>query len=476
MIECLISWIIILVSAYLWGSVWLDKLAKVSTRLSDSDKMENVCWRTDDCIIAGMCMLTVYAQAFSIFYKVGAIALAVVMVIDVSFLFMLKKQLLFELKQCFSEANGIKTMSVIIVCVIVGISVLRETALPVGHYDSTLYHAQSIRWIEEYGVVKGLGNLHNRLAYNSAFFCLQALFSFSFLIGKSLHTVNGLIVAVFLCYAVCSAKIWNRKGAAVSDFIRLGLVAYLVSEISVWSSPGSDLLSVGLVLYIICKWQSYSEDKENELLLYTELCFLAVWAVSVKLSATVLIILVVYPAFHLLRNKEWKRIVVYILTGIGIISPFLVRNVLISGYAIYPYPELDLFHVDWKMPAYTLLFDRNEITAWGRGLKDVFRFNEPIKVWFPIWYESLGTLKKWWWMAVISGIIMLIKSFYMLIQSIQKYVAGYSNVEDALKYMVMVLAMTGCMLLWFVGAPLPRYGGVFIHGNTIFHRGNSGSI
>ena len=28
------------------------------------------------------------------------------------------------------------------------------------HFDSGLYHAQAIRWIEEYGVVPGLANLH----------------------------------------------------------------------------------------------------------------------------------------------------------------------------------------------------------------------------------------------------------------------------------------------------------------------------
>ena len=61
------------------------------------------------------------------------------------------------------------------------------------HYDSDLYHAQSIRWIEEYGIVKGLGNIHVRFAYNSSFFALSALYSMKFLCGRSLHTVNGLI-------------------------------------------------------------------------------------------------------------------------------------------------------------------------------------------------------------------------------------------------------------------------------------------
>ena len=69
------------------------------------------------------------------------------------------------------------------------------------HYDTGLYHAQSIRWIEEYGVVPGLGNLHTRLAYNSASFCLSALYSFAFLGGQSYHCVAGFLA--FLLAVVC---------------------------------------------------------------------------------------------------------------------------------------------------------------------------------------------------------------------------------------------------------------------------------
>ena len=64
-------------------------------------------------------------------------------------------------------------------------------------YDTALYHNQAIQWIEESGVVKGLGNLHNRLAYNSSFFALQALFNWASVCGQSLHGMNSFIAIVF---------------------------------------------------------------------------------------------------------------------------------------------------------------------------------------------------------------------------------------------------------------------------------------
>lgn len=53
------------------------------------------------------------------------------------------------------------------------------------HVDTGLYHAQAIRWIEEYGVVPGLGNLHSRFAYNSAAFPLCAIYGMRWMAGGS---------------------------------------------------------------------------------------------------------------------------------------------------------------------------------------------------------------------------------------------------------------------------------------------------
>ena len=65
------------------------------------------------------------------------------------------------------------------------------------HVDTGLYHAQAIRWIEEYGVVPGLGNLHSRFAYNSAAFPLCAVYSMRWLGGslfpEGIHAVQGFL-------------------------------------------------------------------------------------------------------------------------------------------------------------------------------------------------------------------------------------------------------------------------------------------
>lgn len=61
-----------------------------------------------------------------------------------------------------------------------------------------------------------------------------------------------------------------------------------------------------------------------------------------------LVILALYPAVCLIRSKEWKKIGIYLLCGCVVLAPWLVRNVLISGWLIYPFAAIDLFSVDWK--------------------------------------------------------------------------------------------------------------------------------
>lgn len=97
-----------------------------------------------------------------------------------------------------------------------------EIAFPASRFeDTTLYHIQAVHWIEEYGVMPGLGNLHNRFAYNSAFMPLQALFSLRWLIGNSLHTLNGFICCVFLVYARSSNHLIKGGEALSVGFLKI---------------------------------------------------------------------------------------------------------------------------------------------------------------------------------------------------------------------------------------------------------------
>lgn len=171
MLMVLFSWVIIGGAALLFGKA-------VTDAVYGNRRKGMGC--PDVYIVTGFIILNVYAQLFSLFYKVAGIADTI---LGVAGIFLFCAWMYQRLRQrrhsalfpdCTWERPNVWRIVAMLFCF--ALTLIWTTQEP-GQYDTGLYHAQAIRWIEDYGVVPGLGNLHMRLAYNSAFMSLQALFS-----------------------------------------------------------------------------------------------------------------------------------------------------------------------------------------------------------------------------------------------------------------------------------------------------------
>lgn len=182
------------------------------------------------------------------------------------------------------------------------------------HYDTGLYHAQAIRWIEEYGVVPGLANLHSRFGYNSASFALSAFFSETWLIGRPMHCVAGFL----RCCARVNARqgLWhfgNEKSANIG-FLSIGGIFYLIAVFREMVSPASDYFAMLVLFWVIMTWVELWEQErdcpigEKQTVPYALLSLYLVYAATVKLSTAVILLLVLYPAVLLLRQKNGCRL------------------------------------------------------------------------------------------------------------------------------------------------------------------------
>src|SRR5205823_5879395 len=80
----------------------------------------------------------------------------------------------------------LKTMSLrsFLGALLVAIIVSLFASRPLHHFDTGLYHMQVIRWCTTFPLVRGLGNLHERLAFNSFWTPIGALVDFPDLPGK----------------------------------------------------------------------------------------------------------------------------------------------------------------------------------------------------------------------------------------------------------------------------------------------------
>ena len=410
--------------------------------------------RTADSILAiGLVIATVYAQIWSLFYKVGIAANLILLIVCMISLYYGRREAQYLLQIQRKSCSVIRGVGIIMLILVWAYCTSRGYM----HYDSDLYHAQSIRWIEEYGIVKGLGNIHVRFAYNSSFFALSALYSMPYIFGQSMHSVNGLMALILSIEAFRIVDAWKRRKLLLSDFARAAALFYLTLIYGEIMAPASDYAIMCTVFYIIIKWLDQSERKQEADIVtpYALLCVAGVYAVSLKLTAGLILLLTIKPAIILIRQKRWKEIILYLCMGVGVITPWLIRTVWISGYLLYPFPALDIFAVDWKIPAQAAALDAAEIKTWGRGLNNAALVNMPMTEWFPQWFQTM--LPKLGKLFIIADIISIILGFIMFI------IALFRRKADKIKDIGLVwLAIAASYLFWQLSAPLIRYGYAYI--------------
>lgn len=418
--------------------------------------------RLDFVLISGIVGATVYAEFFSIFHSVSILATMVFICLEIAIVCVCRKSLVDFMKNTYVEKNFWPNVVVIILLVFAGVVVAAQGPY---NYDTGLYHAQAIQWIEKYGCVKGLGNLHNRFAYNSSFMCLQALYSWHFIVNQSLHSMNTYLAIVMMGYVMFSFRFFKEKKEIIPDCLNIAILVYCGYSLSSLPSPNTDFWPMILMLYVLSRWLRCTMVEEEVLL-----CVFAVYGTTVKLSVGFLVLMAVAPLVVLIKQKNWRTIGSGISAGVLIAAPFLIRNVIISGYLLYPYPMLDLFDVDWKMPAYTVNFDRLEIMAWGRALDDVYLHGEGFREWGPVWFRDLNVAQER--LIVVNIVLILLLFLYCVIKR-----------KSCQRWLTLFFISVIGLLAWFFSAPLIRYGRALLYtvpaiafGVFIQNRGRIGRI
>ena len=82
---------------------------------------------------------------------------------------------------------------------------------------------------------------------------------------------------------------------------------YLFNIFDEMISPASDYFMVLLVFYVVIRWLMLVEDGVTDYFPYAMLCVLGVTILTMKLSGAVILLLVLYPAIQMIRQKRWKE-------------------------------------------------------------------------------------------------------------------------------------------------------------------------
>lgn len=250
---------------------------------------------------------------------------------------------------------------------LVGLSVIAAAlvwaCVPTPLYDDGAYHAQAIRWAEEYPAVPGLANLQYRLAWVPTWFVASAATSGSFA-GERVVALNSFC---FLCVAL---YLWNglpglrRSPTRIGPWLRvLGLPgALLVANESLsHATPDLPVAVLWFALLGLAVQEIEQPERPEAEVAALALGALALFSVSLRLSALPALLFAGWIA-HRRRRAAW-------LFGIGtlVAAPGLLRNTVQSGFPFLPLSWPRFAELDWTLPAETLDQARLDIATSARG-------------------------------------------------------------------------------------------------------------
>ena len=175
-------------------------------------------------LISGLILLTTLTQIVVLFFpitiytKFGILGLLLLLSI-------------FKRKNPKFFIPTIKVSPSLILFFIVWAIILLINAGPTMMDDTESYHIQSIKWIQEYGSVPGLVNLHERFGFNSSWFSSVALFSFSSKTTGGFTVLNS-VLSMWLCYWFISKHNQFRKENNLQATFAILII--FIASIAVW--------------------------------------------------------------------------------------------------------------------------------------------------------------------------------------------------------------------------------------------------
>lgn len=335
--------------------------------------------------------------------------------------------------------------------VVIGIAFLAASGRATNS-DTVLYHLATIKWYETYPVVPGLANLDEPLAYNQNLFLLYALTSIKTVFGREVFSVNFVVFAIFIGYLMHRLhEIYRKHGFSTSWFFYL-LLALLVLRMPNLSSPSPDYLSQVLPIYITLRILDLLMDGEaSDTRIILVLFILACYCMTVKLtSASILALFLILAVMRVGPGiPDYLRMTPWVLL---IIVPWFTRNVIMTGWLVFPFPAIDLFSFDWKTPVEDVISRKFAVTVWARvpvsgGLFES-AIGKDVSYWFPLWLKY-GKNTLFQQAMMVMGFLFPIAG---LVSMWARWVPGRIHV------MALLITCVIGMQFWFWSAPSYRMG------------------
>ena len=403
-------------------------------------------------LVSGLILFTILVQIIVLFFPIGSmtqLVLGIILFVTAVLKWNDCKKLF---KRAFLEISAWPTLSSILF-LLTWLVVLLVNAGPTMMDDTESYHIQSVKWIQEYGSVPGLVNLHERFGFNSSWFSSVALFGFSSKTTGGFTVLNS-VLSMWLCYwFIAKYNQYQKENNMQAAF---AVLIIFIACLLIWplvrgnaATTNYDFITTVVVLIL------FTEIFFNERISPSiEWIIWPAYLFTVRVINFPLLALSLIAFIFLIKQKNIRGTFLPIVYCLLLIVPFLIRNIIIAGFPFYPATYFDLINVDWKPDP--LLTERIlEYIKYYNRVSTTFLEIEQTKAlgagWVPTWFKYLFLFDKILVIAGLAGIL-----FSSVIFFTQKKHYNKSIILG------LMIAWLGC---WFLVSPDPRFVyGVFLFG------------
>ena len=294
--------------------------------------------------ILGLFFYTIITSIAAFFIRINIEFYLVILFLNSVIYFTNKNAFKRQISAFFNSIRALKPLLKTLFIIIFLITLAQSATKPYI-LDNESYYIQTIKWINEFGYVKGLANLHMFFAQNSAWHTLQAGFNFSF-ITDFLNDLNGFLFVLISLLVI--EKLQNYKSETDLQGLCLGLILLFAPFFMQFiNAPSPDLLIFLLTPYVFYMFITQFDkiDTDSFKVFLSLIAFLCFVKVTIAITSVLVLILFI-KNFQSLKHN----IVDYVLLGSVVLVIFITKNVIISGYALFPIEVVDLFNFDWKQP------------------------------------------------------------------------------------------------------------------------------
>jgi len=196
--------------------------------------------------------------------------------------------------------------------------------------DNETYYIQTIKWLNEFGFVKGLANLHPFFAQTSGWHILQSVFSYSYL-PFSNNDLNGFCLLLGNLFAAFRLHDYFKNGHRIN--LWFGLMPLANVFLFSFSNVPSPDLPVALLSMVLFYYFIKSEDEEA--MTFNVLFLLTIFIIYIKITALPLVLLpLLFIAIHL--KKMDIKINRNLLIGLLVFILFAIKNTILTGLPLFP--------------------------------------------------------------------------------------------------------------------------------------------